>query len=278
MKVAALQYQYSFPEDFASYKEKITQIVASIKEQEVDLLLFPEYAGCEMLSFVDIENLDKYLLPYLALFEELAYKHQMIICNGSQLVGTSQGVRNRSYLFTPNKTVSYQDKCVLTPYEHEEGLIKEANELRVFDTDLAKIGICICYDAEFDQLARRLVQNGAEILLVPSYTSSMHGYWRVFLSSRARALENQCYVVQSSLVGKTDVEIAYGASNICSPVDEGFSEEGIVAQGTLNEEVLVVATLDLEKLSFVRQNGKTRNFKDAEMLLDRNIGVERIKL
>jgi predicted amidohydrolase len=278
MKVASLQYQYSFPMNFTKYQEKITHLVAHEATQGVNLLLFPEYAGLEMLSFVSMENLPDYLPRYLELFQNLSYKYQIWICAGTQCVKTDRGVFNRCYLFAPNQKMSYQDKCLLTPYEVKEAILTGGEDLKLFNTEFGKLAIAICYDVEFPALVNRLVNAGAKLILVPSYTSSVHGFYRVFLSCRARALENQCYVVQSAIVGQTDVEMAYGAAAICGPVDNDFPEDGVLALGSRDKALSVHATLDFHKLEKVRHSGQTRNLTDSETLEKRTLNLVSVNL
>ncbi len=273
LKVAALQDSYSFPKDFSSYQKKITHLIHSHADRGVQLLVFPEYAGLEILSFTPIENVQDYLPSYLELFQTLSAKYKMLICSGTQVVKTEEGFFNRSYLFSPEKKPLYQDKCILTPEEVQEGILAPGKTLNLLDTPFGKIGICVCYDSEFPPLVKELTDAGAKIILVPSYTGTLHGFYRVFLSCRARALENQCYVIQSALVGQTDVEIAHGASAILGPVDEGFPEDGILAMGTLDSVESVLFTLDLPKLEFVRSHGKTHNFHDAKKLKKRTLNL-----
>jgi predicted amidohydrolase len=270
IKVASLQYQFDFPKNFDVYREKISRLVDEHAEQGVQILLFPECAGLEMLSFTSIEKLQDYLPAYLDLFQELSRRHCMLICCGSQIV---EGF-NRSYLFSPSKKMAYQDKCVRTPFETGEGMVAEGTTVQLFDTELGKMGICICYDSEFPPLAKKLVDAGAQVILVPSYTISVHGFNRVFLSCRARALENQCYVIQSVVVGQTDAEMTYGAAAICGPVDEGFPEDGLIALGTRDQPGSVIAELDLKKLEKVRASGQTRNYQDAQRLDQKSISLE----
>lgn len=278
MKIASLQYRYDFPPNFDAYQKKISHVVGAQASQGVQLLLFPEYAALEMLSFASLEKLQEDLSSYLELFQNLSRQHQMLICSGTHTVKTKEGTFNRSYLFSPNGKVSYQDKCVLTPYEVEEGILSPGKGVKVFETKFGKIGICICYDVEFPSTVNKLIDAGAKLILVPSYTSSVHGFYRVFLSCRARALESQCYVVQSALVGQTDVEMSYGASAICSPIDEGFPEDGLIALGTRDEVESVSATLDLSKLEQVRAKGQTRNLYDRKTLAQRSISLESFDL
>lgn len=266
MKIASLQYAYDFPRNFEEYEKKISNLVRLHASQGVKLLLFPEYAGMEMISFAPLEKLQDYTPSYLHLFQELSVRYNLLICSGSQMVASKEGTFNRSYLFSPSKKTGYQDKCMITPYEVDEGILSQGATLQLFETPFGKMAICICYDVEFPSLVKKLVHAGAKIILAPSYTSSVHGFYRVFLSCRARALENQCYVIQSALVGQTDVEIAYGASAFCSPVDEGFPEDGLLAMGKMDQVESVIAELDLDKLDSVRSKGQTRNYLDDQKL------------
>ena len=89
----------------------------------------------------------------------------------------------------------------MTRFENEQWLIKSGKELKCFDTEYGKIAINICYDSEFPMLARKQVEAGCVLILVPSCTDTLAGFHRVKIGCQARALENQCYVVQSLLVG-----------------------------------------------------------------------------
>lgn len=276
MKISSLQYRYDFPQSFEVYRDKITQIVA--QQEGTQLLVFPEYAGLEMLSFAPAEKVHDYHEAYVELFTALSHQHQMLICSGSHLVKMGEKEFNRSYLFSPSKKMGHQDKCVLTPGEGEEGTIAHGKSLHVFETAWGKVAICICYDVEFPALVRHCVEAGAQLILVPSYTSSMHGFYRVWTSCRARALENQCFVVQSALVGQTDVEIAYGAAGICSPIDEPFPEDGICELGEKNSVGVVSATLDFTLLDTIRKKGQTRNYTDGQRLKERELPVHSFDL
>lgn len=277
MKIASLQYRYDFPKDFNAYKKKISQLVKRHEDEGVDLLVFPEYAGLEMLSFSSLEDLSNDPSTYIDLFQELSYRHHMMICCGTQIVKEKGASFNRSYFFSPSKKCAYQDKCFLTPSEIDEGILSKSKIQRLFETPFGKIGICICYDVEFPFLVRNLVDAGAVLILIPSCASTIHGFYRVFLSCRARALENQCYVVQSALVGQTDVEIAYGASSICGPIDDGFPHDGLIAKGQMDQLESVIAELDLRKLEQVRASGQTHNFKDAKNFNLQSIHLETIR-
>ena len=274
MQVAALQYQYDFPSSFDAYRRKITSIVQSHHQKQVSLLLFPEYAGLEMLSFSTIDTIDHYLKDYLDLFHHLSSKYNMYICSGSHVISDGSKRYNRSYLFSPTGSLGFQDKCILTPFEKNEGLIAPADLLKIFDTRYGKIAICICYDIEFPFLVSKLAKAGAQAILVPSYTASYHGFYRVFVACRARALEHQMYTIQSALVGKTDLEMAYGSACICSPIDQGFPEDGLVALGQKDQVGSIISSLDLLQVAAIKTSGETRNHLDSLYLENRSLKLQ----
>ena len=115
-------------------------------------------------------------------------------------------------------------------------------------------------------IARRQVEMGADLILVPSCTDTLAGYWRVRIGSQARALENQCYVVQSSTVGAAPwspaVDVNVGAAAIYTPVDRGFPDDGVLAAGTLDAAQWVYGDVDLAAIANVRRNGQVFNYRD----------------
>jgi predicted amidohydrolase len=151
-------------------------------------------------------------------------------------------------------------------FEGEEWGISPSAGLCVFDIGIAKIGIAICYDAEFPLIARSLAESGAEILIVPSCTESLAGYYRVRHACAARSLENQIYVVQSPTVGEAPwsvaVDVNVGAAGFFAPPDHRVPADGVLALGALNQAQWVYVTLDLDLLAEVRKDGDVLNARD----------------
>jgi predicted amidohydrolase len=115
-------------------------------------------------------------------------------------------------------------------------------------------------------LARKQVEAGANLILVPSCTDARAGYHRVKIGCQARALENQCYVVQSPTVGNASwseaVDVNIGAAGIYTPVDRGFPDDGILAIGELNAVQWVFAEISLDDCERVRTEGQVFNYRD----------------
>lgn len=167
--------------------------------------------------------------------------------------------------------------------ETERWGIGAGNTLRVFETALGRFGINICYDSEFPLLARAQVEAGAEFLLVPSCTDGLAGYHRVRIACQARALENQCYVIQAPTVGEAPwseaVDVNVGAAGVFGPPDRGFPDDGVVALGTLNEPGWLYADIDLTRVATVRTQGHVLNHRDWDEQVHAGVrNMERVVL
>jgi predicted amidohydrolase len=277
VKIATAQYDISFLENWQNYQTKIERWVGEAAEQDAKILLFPEYGSMELASLFPKEiysslskqlaSMQSLLDDYTGLFRTLAQKYGCYIQSGTFPVEIGAGVyRNRAFLFMPDGRFDYQDKLIMTRFENEQWLINSGEELKCFDTEYGRIAINVCYDSEFPMLARKQIEAGANLILVPSCTDTLAGYHRVKIGCQARALENQCYVVQSPTVGEAPwseaVDVNIGAAAVYTPVDRGFPDNGILAIGELNKAQWVMAEISLSACEAVRQQGQVFNYRD----------------
>jgi predicted amidohydrolase len=109
------------------------------------------------------------------------------------------------------------------------------------------------------------------LILVPSCTDTLAGFHRVKIGCQARALENQCYVVQSPTIGdcawSEAVDTNVGLAAVYTPVDRGFPPTGVLAAGELNAAQWVYAELDLDAVARVRAEGQVFNHRDWDKQL-----------
>ncbi len=277
VKIAAAQYEISFLENWLAYQQKIECWVAGATTQEAKILLFPEYFSMELASLFgqdiysslsrQLEAMQSLHDDFIDLFKTLAQQYQCIIQAGTFPVRIASEIyRNRAYLFMPDGQFDYQDKVMMTRFEKEQWLIKGGQELKCFDTEYGKIAINICYDSEFPLLARKQAEAGCVLILVPSCTDTIAGFHRVKIGCQARALENQCYVVQASLVGDAvwseAVDVNVGAAGIYTPVDRGFPDNGILSVGIFNAVQWVIGEISPSACKTVREQGQNFNYRD----------------
>lgn len=283
LKIASAQYDIGEFSDWNQYQNKITRWVTEAVDQNCNMLLFPEYFSMELVSLFEqpiVKSLNKQLYAmqdlhneFIALFKELAISLSIYIQAGTFPVRLdNKEFRNRAYLFTPDGQVEYQEKLLMTRFENEQWNISSGDSIKVFQTAYGLIGINVCYDSEFPMIARKQIEMGANLILVPSCTDTNAGYHRVRIGCQARALENQCYVVQSPTVGSAPwseaVDINIGSAAIYTPVDFGFPDNGILSIGKLNQPSWVNADIDLNTIAKIRNSGQVFNYRDWPQQFD----------
>lgn len=271
--VAAAQYPIELLESWEAYEAKLTRWVEEAAAAGASLAVFPEYGAMELASLDpatmgdlagSIETVSALLPKVDALHADLAARTGIHILAASAPRKDADGCfRNAARLFAPNGKSGVQDKLVMTRFEREQWHVAAGAPLRVFDTALGKLAVSICYDSEFPLLARACVEAGVEVLLVPSCTDTLHGYWRVRIGAQARALEGQCYAVHSPTVGEAEwspaVDENRGAAAVYGPPDRGMPEDGVVAIGEEGAAQWVFAKIDTAKVAELRADGGVLN-------------------
>ncbi len=276
-KVASAQYDIGFFRQWDDYASKLEDWVASATAQEAQLLVFPEYGSMELASLFGetvYRDLNKQLHEMQTLYQDvealhlsLASQYNCLILGASFPLRLEDGrFRNRATLYGPEGILGFQDKLIMTRFENEQWLISAGKEIQVIPTDLGMIGINICYDSEFPMIAHQQVRAGADLILVPSCTDTEAGFHRVRVGCQARALENQCYVVQSPTAGEAPwseaVDVNTGLASIYTPIDYGFPANGILAEAGDASAQWVFAELDLAKSREIRNSGQVFNYRD----------------
>ncbi|NBC35246.1 amidohydrolase [Novosphingobium sp. FSY-8] len=278
LRIAAAQYPIDRLADWAAYVAKITDWVERAVADGAQLLVFPEYGAMELAALDGTGGADlaasldsvSALLPQVdALHAALAARHGVHILAASapcRVADASARHVNRARLFAPNGRHGHQDKQVMTRFENEAWGVSSGGPLRVFDTALGRIGIAICYDSEFPLIARAMVQAGVQLILVPSCTDTPHGYWRVRIGCQSRALESQCYVIQSPTVGDAPwspaVDVNRGAAGVFAPPDHGMPADGVIALGVMDAAQWLYADIDLAHIATLRADGMVLNARD----------------
>lgn len=273
--VAAAQYPIDRLEGWDAYEAKLTRWVDEAAAAGAALAVFPEYGAMELASLdpetmgdlaLSIETVSALLPRVDALHGALAVRTGMHILAASAPRKDADGMfRNAARLFAPNGKMGVQDKLVMTRFEREQWHIAAGVRLRVFDTALGRIAVNICYDSEFPLMARACVEAGAQVLLVPSCTDTLHGYWRVRIGAQARALEGQCYAVQAPTVGEAvwspAVDVNRGAAGVYGPPDRGMPEDGVAAKGIEGAAQWVFAEIDTTLVADIRADGAVLNVR-----------------
>lgn len=253
MLVAAIQLCST--DDVAANLEKAERFILRAAQTGAKVVALPENFAYlrsegEAISFSD--QVGGYIHSRLS---QLATRLNLYILAGSIPEKALSGkVYNTSALIDPKGQImavyrklhlfdaTLRDGTVL----EESKYVEPGNSLVLAELDGVKVGLSICYDLRFPELYRELTRQGAEAIFVPAAFTVPTGrdHWEVLL--RARAIENQVYIIAPAQYGKHNHRRAsYGRSMIIDPWGT------VIAQAS-DKEALISAELDLEWLKELR--------------------------
>lgn len=266
VRIAAMQYLLRPIDSFSDFATQARFFVNSAREYGSHFVLFPEYFSMQLLSYLRepaparaVRRLAQMAGEYEDLFKRLSIESRTYIIAGTHPVIQAGELFNAAHLFTPNGRIFRQKKVHLTQTEKGPYQMSRGHGFYLYHTDFGSIAILVCYDVEFPEAARVLAEAGAQIIFVPSCTDERQGFCRVRYCAQARASENQIYVAMAGTVGNLPevpgMSTHYGQAAILTPSDYFFARDGIAAEGTVNQEQMVIADVDLDLLDEQRVNG-----------------------
>jgi len=249
-------------DDVAANLARATELAAQAAERGAALLSLPEcfaFIGRRMADKLAVaESLDQ-PGPILGAVRQMARRHRMWVAAGGVPERTPESgdrVFNTLVLVDPDgeTRATYRKIHLFDVHIPGRAELRESSstaagsEPVVADTPLARLGLSICYDVRFPELYRQLAcEGGAEVLMVPAAFTAHTGaaHWHTLL--RARAIENQCFVVAAAQHGHHNpARESYGHSLIVDPWGTVLAE---VEEG----DGVAVAEIDLGQLAEVRQ-------------------------
>jgi predicted amidohydrolase len=272
VRVAAVQFPVRGGLKREDFYKKVDAYLQQAHKEKTKLVVLPELITADVITVTAqktegaaMRELGKeFFISYREWLIERANHYQMAIMGGTTPRESGGKIFNTSVLVFPGQKVFLQDKLFLTPIE-KEWKFSVGDRLQVFDTPLGKIAILICFDCEMPQLSQLLAPQRPEIILVPSWTSSMQGFHRVSWTAQARAIEHYAYVIKTSTVaakGATDVH--FGQAAIIQPQDLAYSTQ--IKQGTFNKPDIIFGEIQREMLDEQRQKTGYYPAKEQDLL------------
>ncbi|GGE41112.1 hydrolase YhcX [Marinicauda pacifica] len=287
VRVAAVQFQARAVDSVREFERNVEYFVDVCSDYKADFCVFPEMFTVALLSLEkkkltpqeSIEALTRHTPRFLEFMSKLAVRYNINIVGGSHPTKTDDGdIQNVAYIFLRDGSIHSQEKIHPTPNEKYWWNIKGGDFVHAIPTDCGPVGVLICYDMEFPELARRMADEGARIIFCPYATDDRTSHLRVRYCSHARAIENQVFVVTAGNVGNLpDVEnmdINYAESAVITPCDFPFARDGLAAVASESVETVAVADLRVDDLTEARRSGTVRNLRDRRFDLYRIVWSE----
>lgn len=211
--------------------ENVAQMIQmaeqAVLEGNADVIVFPED------SYFDVDATDESLKAspedldgfFVTQMCALAKRLHVNLIPGTFHRKSASGKYYNTELFINRngEIIGHYDKIhLMKAMNYDESKDVEAgNTSAVFDTDIGRVGMMVCYDLRFPELARGMVQAGADIIFVPAFWPAGNplpprtDHWDTLVN--CTALLNQVYVVAVNQYGKMSSEIPFGRSMVVDP-------------------------------------------------------------
>lgn len=255
-EIMAAAIQMSSTPHKAENLETAERLIRAAASSGADLVALPELWTCHGLEKAYRENAEPIPGPTTQFLGSIARELGIYVLGGSILEGDPSSIKlhNTSTFFRPDGEMSavyrkihlFDVKAPDREYL-ESATIAPGEEIVTAKAGAATLGLSVCYDVRFPELYRSLALSGAQVLTVPAAFTLQTGkdHWELLL--RARAVENQAFVVAPAQWGKkADGRWTYGRSMIVDPW-------GTVLAQCPDRDGFALAVLDLDYLDRLRE-------------------------
>ncbi len=225
MDVTAAAIQFTVQQgDLAANLAYLRQALPRAAERGAQLVVLPEMWSTGF-AYKALNELAQQTAGVVAELQELSARHRLVII-GSQPEPAGDGrVYNTAHVVDNGCLVTNYRKLHLFSLLGEDRAFRGGDGWCLAETSLGKIGVIICYDLRFPELSRRLALEGARVICVPAqWPKPRQEHWRTLL--RARAIENQLYVVAANACGQIGKLDFFGMSMVIDPQGEVLADAG----------------------------------------------------
>ncbi|MGH3343943.1 MAG: carbon-nitrogen family hydrolase [Carbonactinosporaceae bacterium] len=247
MRISVIQLDVDLAEPRA---DRVARAAGLVREQrEADLVLLPELWPQGAFAYGDwADEAETPDGPTVSAIGAAAREIGSLVHAGSIIERAGGRLYNTSVLVGPDGSIraTYRKIHRFGFSEGEAELLSPGDEVVTHETSFGVLGFATCYDLRFPEMFRKLLDRGAEILLVPAaWPARRIAHWRLF--ARARAVENQMFVVAGNTTGFQREVLLGGHSVVVDPWGDAVAEAGA------GEEVLT-ADLDTALVAKTRES------------------------
>jgi len=257
MKILAAQFDPVHLDPEANLARAVS-LIGKASEAGAALLVLPETwsTGYDLAAARELRDRSAAIIEPLA---QEARRHGVAVVGSMVLPDGADGAANAAVLICPDGSIGlrYAKSHLIDVYREKE-IFRAGRTTPTVELAGTRLGVAICYDLRFPELFRALVEDGAEVLVVVAeWPAERIGHWELLL--RARAVENQAWVVGVNRVGSDRSTTYGGRSQIVDPWGT------VVASAPPDVETELVVELDLDRLRTLRN--------DFPVLRDRWLGI-----
>lgn len=243
------------------------ELLYQAARDRIDLAVLPEMFCCPYSNrFFRAYGEEEGGAAWTAL-SQTARELQIYLVGGSMPELSDGKVYNTSYVFDRGgRQIAKHRKAHLFDIDVEGGqrfqeseVLSPGSQVTVFDTEFGKIGLCICFDFRFQELAKTMADRGAQLIVVPAAFNMTTGpaHWELLF--RQRAVDNQIFTLGTAPSrDKTEEYVSYANSILADPWGT------VVARAGTGEEVLL-AEIDFAQNEAIRRQLPIRSARRSDL-------------
>lgn len=231
--------------------DNVDRLLERYENKETDLIVFPEVWSvgwqCSIFPQSAEEITESETISFL---QNIAMNYKAVVIGGSFIQKTDDTFKNTCPVISKNgKLIATYDKMHLFSHKgsEENKYITTGDELTVLDLGFTKIGLSVCYDIRFPEIFRKYSKEGVEVFVnAAAWSNKKLEHWNIM--HRARAMENQCFMVVADQTGKiSDKEYNLGHSMVINPW-------GDITAMLEEQEDCLFTEIDLDEVKKLRQD------------------------
>ncbi|MCY6484214.1 carbon-nitrogen family hydrolase [Clostridium aestuarii] len=257
MKIAVAQFNIDV-RNKEKNQQKCEGFIAEAGKKKADIIIFPEMTltgFSRNINRIGDENEET-----IEWFKEKADMHNINVCFGYVEKATSGKGKNNLSMVSPNgEELLRYTKMHPFSYGREHEFYEKGNKIDFFKIDDSTFSAFICYDLRFPEIFQIASKKAQVIIVIANWPEARREHWITLL--RARAIENQCYVIGANIVGETNRIIYSGDSMVIDPL-------GNIIVASHKKEELIVADIDVEKISEIRNSFNIKVDRQEELYFE----------
>jgi predicted amidohydrolase len=211
MKIAVVSLDQKW-EDKEYNLQRCRDFVQKAKEKNADLIIFPEMTLTGFSMNIDKTAEDPDNSDTVSKFKELAKEYDINIVFGVVFKSQSVKATNNLIMINPkgDLQVNYAKIHPFT-YAGEDKFFEGGNILGLAKLNDLNIGFAICYDLRFPEMFAAMSKNIDLIIIIANWPAKRVDHWNALL--KARAIENQCYIIGTNRIGIDGTNLEYAKSS-----------------------------------------------------------------
>lgn len=244
IKVALAQIDILW-EEKEENKKKCKSFIKDASEQNVDLIIFPEMTLTGFSMEIDKIAEDKEKSDSILFFSEMAQKYNICIGFGMAVQYYDKAI-NKFYIVDKNGEIIFNySKIHPFSFGEEDKYFCSGDVISSCCIGNVNISGFICYDLRFPEIFQAASEKNSVIIVIANWDEKRRSHWNTLL--KARAVENQCYIIGVNRVGKDKNSVYCGNSAVINP-------NGDLITNIYSDERLIITEIDIDLVNSYRKS------------------------